>query len=171
MKCPVCGFEIAEGEAECSVCGFMSIVQLGDSEEAKQQLKEMAAQYRKQICGDYEIGITAYSNTVRNNKVVVEKTDYIALGRGNALSKEIKWYPEAFVRPKSNKLTFTFYVKKEGGPKVTHRRTLTLKPANDDIHIGIIGGGDGIFYFCVGSASEYAMTEQLNVFSASIYKK
>ena len=56
MKCPVCGFEVTEGEAECSRCGFPLLVQLGDSEEAARQLKQMADQYRKQACGRYEIG-------------------------------------------------------------------------------------------------------------------
>ena len=166
MKCPVCGFEITEGEAECGRCGFPILVQLGDSEDAVWQLKQMADRYRAQACGEYEIGVAAHTNTVRNDRVEVLQTEYIILAKGDMLKEGvIIWYPEGFVRPASNKLEFRFYISRGSGPKIMHVVNLELIPASGDIHIGVMGGEGGTFSICIGSASGYAKTGWISMFS------
>ena len=166
MKCLVCGYDAADGEAACRRCGFPFIVQIGDNTDTDDRLRQMADQYRRQMSGQYEIGIAVYTNTVRNRRIEVEKTEYVRLGNGDALPEGfISWFPEGFVRPLSNELEFTYYVRKGNGPRYMQSISLKLPPSSGDIHIGILGEGEAMFSFCAGSASDYVKSEKMNLFA------
>ena len=165
MKCYVCGYTIEEGASACEHCGFPSIVQIGETPDAGSRLAAMAEQYRREMSGQYEVGVFVYSHELDGSTLKLAKTDMIRLAACNETAVGmVRWYPEDFVRPHTPSLELTYYVQKAGGPKVTHPISLPLPPGDGDIRVGILKKYEGVVTLCVGTEDIYSESEKIDVF-------
>ena len=165
MKCYVCGYTIEEGAAACGHCGFPSIVQIGETADAGSRLAAMAEQYRREMGGQYEVGVFVYSHELKDGALRLAKTDMIRLADcGSITAGVISWFPENFVRPHTASMELTYYVQKSGGPKVSKTISLALPPGDGDIRISILKKYEGVVTLCVGTEDIYTESEKIDVF-------
>lgn len=169
MKCDCCGHEISTGSASCGNCGFQVIVALGESEEIKRKRKLAAEKYREMVCKDIEIGFYAYSHSVKQKSdgeevLECDREDAVAFGTcGNLKMGTIIWYPEEFLRPGTEKLSCSIYIKRNGESAEVKAMQLQLPAGTGDIQIGAVQTSTGVFQICLGSGTSHTRSEAVDV--------
>lgn len=102
IKCLVCDSLYAAEESECPDCGFPNISLTSGSEEEKQKIADMAAQYRKlhfKGLQDLKIFLSASQNKAVGMVVSTKTSPYWYLGKTEALKESvIFWSDMAFAR-------------------------------------------------------------------------
>lgn len=169
MKCDVCYTEFPDGKAECPNCGCPVVVSLGSNPQEEEHRKELAEQYRQQICRDIEVGFVAYSHKVvtqedGSEKLEFDHDDLVPLGTcGSLLEGQTSWYPEGFVRPRSVNLDGTIYVRRGSLPARTQDKRLTVPCGEKDLFIGLKKVSTAVVKICLKDGENQTESDEIFV--------
>jgi hypothetical protein len=156
MKCLSCGMQFGDELVRCPRCGFPVIGLVDDSEESREQVLKMAADYRKKHWAGAKIYLEVYTNLITNGEVKVEEKSYILLGETKEMSEgEIRWYPEKFARLKGY-CELNVAVENGDAERRVIKLTVPNPKINDFWQVGLKKQADDACCIVVGNENKYA---------------
>lgn len=139
VRCASCQANVEEGRAKCAVCGFPVLQSVLGNREEMENMKKMAAEYRKKKLQGIRIGITVYGYAMEGEELKLDKTEEIFLAQAEELTLgEPIWCAKDFARIDGNEtVPMHVGVKKANGEEEFHDLKIKFPRIEGFCHVGI----------------------------------
>ena len=168
MKCIACGNEgITAGMSECPDCHFMivNVVGKGDSSEYEAAMKDMAAEYVRELKEKIRLGLTAYSyKRVADSLELDEESELTIVDNAGQIPEEgIFWYDRDFARIESREpMELRIHVTSPEGRR-DHAVKIAVPELEELWKIGVKGEPNLAFRIVVGKPELYTESGSISM--------
>lgn len=163
-ECVVCKSTIEEGSGACSTCGFPVLGAIGNTEEDRAQIINMAKLYLKKILNDYRFGLIEYEYDLENEVLKFEGEKEILFANNGEFPMKVE--REFYNKDLEAELDIRFFVEHSGGNKKTYNLKLKNPNVEGGLYVWLEMTKELKVRLKLGNETKYEVSEEISILEA-----